>query len=450
MPDKTKKAYTRPFLMRQHAGLTGKFAPFAVSRYMEEIDNVDVEKLVARFGSPLFVYSHRTLKEKYESASQAFSKRYPKVQFAWSYKTNYLKAVCKTFHNLGAWAEVVSEFEYELARSLGLEGRNIVYNGPYKTRASLMRAASEGAMINIDGFDEIPELESIASELGRPVDFGIRVNMAIAGYTVWDRFGLNIDSGEAYHAIKRTLSGKKLRLAGLHTHIGTFILEPKFYREAVLKMIEMAKVLKKEFGICLNYINVGGGFASKNRLKGSSLPTDQLVPDFDKYAEAICSPLLDSFEQEDLPLLLLETGRALVDEAGYLVATVVATKTSASGIRSLVLDAGVNLLFTSYFYDFEILSTSDKGISSEVHNVYGPLCMQIDVVGENLRVPYLEKGDTVVIRPVGAYNNSQWMQFIQFRPSVVMISNEGKVEVIREVETFDYVTKLDRIPPWLR
>lgn len=450
MPDQTKKPYQKPLLTRQLAGLTGKFAPFAVSRYKDKIDNVEVKELVAGFGSPLFVYSHRTLKKKYDSAYQAFSTRYPKVQFAWSYKTNYLQAVCKAFHDLGSWAEVVSEFEYELARSLGVPGDRIVYNGPYKSRPSLRRAASEGAMINIDGFDEIPELESIAAELGRPVEFGIRVNMAITGYTAWDRFGLNLDSGEASLAVKRALAGKKLNLIGLHAHLGTFILEPQFYREAVLKMVEQAKVLKKEFGIRLHYINVGGGFASKSKLKGSYLPTDQLAPDFDKYAEAICSPILDGFDQKELPLLMLETGRALVDEAGFLIATVVATKKSPSGIRSLVLNAGVNLLFTSYWYDFEILPTSDKGMFSEVHNVYGPLCMQIDVVGENLRLPYLEKGENVVIHPVGAYNNTQWMQFIQLRPRVVMINEKGEVEVIREPETLDYLTKLDHVPQWLR
>lgn len=450
MTNHPKKPYTKPVLTRQLAGFTGKFAPFAVSRYKDKIDNVEVKGLVAEYGSPLFVYSYQTLKEKYDSAYQAFSTRYPKVQFAWSYKTNYLKAVCKSFHNLGSWAEVVSEFEYNLARSLGIEGSHIVYNGPYKSRRSLMRAASEGAMINIDGYDEIPELENVATELGRPVDFGVRVNMSITGYSAWDRFGLNIDSGEAYHTIKRALAGKKLNLIGLHTHIGTFIFEPQFYREAVLKMIDLAKLLKKEFGIRLRYIDVGGGFASRSRLKGSYIPTDQFVPDFDKFAEAICSPLLDNFDQEELPLLLLETGRALIDEAGYLIATVVATRRLPSGIRSLVLDAGVNLLFTSYWYDFEILPTSDKGMFTEVHSVYGPLCMQIDVIGENLRVPYLEKGETVVIRPVGAYNNTQWMQFIQLRPNVVMINEKGEVEIIRESETLDYVTKLDKVPRWLK
>ncbi|MGH2567292.1 MAG: diaminopimelate decarboxylase, partial [Bacteroidota bacterium] len=402
-----------------------------------------------KYGSPLFVYSLKTLNDTYASAYQEFSTRYPKIQFAWSYKTNYLKAVCKAFHKLGSWAEVVSGTEYELARSLKMEGSTIVFNGPHKTPEALKRAVADGALINIDGYDEIPELEAIADELGRTVEFGLRVNMTIPGYSTWDRFGLNIDSGEAYHTVKRAISGKKLSLTGLHAHIGTFILEPQFYRDAVTRMIELAARLKKEFGVRIHYVDVGGGFASRNRLKGSYLPTDQLAPDFDKFADAICSPLLDSFDQQELPLLVLETGRALIDEAASLIATVVATKRLPSGIRALVLDAGVNLLFTAFWYDFDILPTTDKGLFTEVHNIYGPMCMQIDVVGDSVHIPFLEKGERVVIRPVGAYNNTQWLQFIELRPNVVMIHDQGEVELIRGAETVEYVTKLDRIPRWL-
>jgi diaminopimelate decarboxylase len=444
-----KKPYIKPVLARHQAGVANKFATASAARYKDSIDGVEVGELVRRFGSPVFVYSHRGLKEKYQAAQRAFSTRYPKVQFAWSYKTNYLAAVCRAFHRMGSWAEVVSGFEYDMARSYGVPGDRIIYNGPSKSPESLRRAIAEGALVNIDGYDEIPELEAIAAELGHPIQFGARVNMSITGFAAWDRFGLNIDSGEAYHTIKRALRSGKLELAGLHTHIGTFVLEPRFYGEAARKMIELARLLRKDLGVHLKYIDMGGGFASRSRLKGSYVPTDQVVPDVEGYAEAICSPLLAAFPPDELPLLFLETGRALVDEAGSLISTVVATKRLPSGTRSLVLDAGVNLLFTAFWYDLDILPTADKGPDSEIHSVYGPLCMQIDVVGESLRMPYLEKGDTVVVRPVGAYNNTQWMQFIQLRPAVVMIGEAGEAALIRSPETLDHVTRLDVVPSWL-
>jgi diaminopimelate decarboxylase len=435
-----KKSYAK------RAGATGKSATIAAGRFKDKIDDADVEQLIKRYGSPLFVFSQRTILNTYASARRAFSTRYPSAHFAWSYKTNYLRAVCKTFHRLGSWAEVVSEFEYGLARSLGVEGNHIIYNGPCKSSASLRKAAQEEAIVNIDSFDEIAEIESVAEELRRLVDIGIRVNMSIKGNSTWDRFGMNIESGEAYHAIERALAGKKLRPIALHAHIGTFILETDYYRQAVIKMIELAKLLKQDFGIRLKYIDLGGGFASKSKLKGAQIPTDRTAPDFDEYADAICSPLLEGFGKSELPTLLLETGRALIDEAGFLIATVVAARQFSSGARALVLDAGTNLMFTSFCYDFEIMPASDKGKFAELHNIYGPLCMQSDVIGDGIRIPRLEKGDRVVIHPVGAYNTTQWTQFSHLRPNVVMIGNDGQVEIIREAETADYVMKLDRMP----
>src|SRR5271170_5354060 len=87
-----------------------------------EIDGVPVADLTRQQGSPLFVFSEATLRAKYREAHRAFSRRYPDVQFAWSYKTNYLNAICRVFHDEGAIAEVVSEFEYDKARQNGILG----------------------------------------------------------------------------------------------------------------------------------------------------------------------------------------------------------------------------------------------------------------------------------------------------------------------------------------
>jgi len=85
----------------------------------------------------------------------------------------------------------------------------------------------------------------------------------------------------------------------------------------------------------------------------------------------------------------------------------------------------------------------------EDHVLYGPLCMQIDVIRPQIRLPYLERGDQVVIRPVGAYNNTQWMQFIHLRPNVVMIGENGKTAIIRRGESIDYLQQPESVPEWM-
>ena len=105
----------------------------------------------------------KTLINRYRELQQAFSRRYAKVRIAWSYKTNYLEAICRTFHK-GSWAEVVSPFEYEKAIRTGIVPDHIHWNGPYKPDAAIERALSGGAMIHIDNFDELSRIERIAEK----------------------------------------------------------------------------------------------------------------------------------------------------------------------------------------------------------------------------------------------------------------------------------------------
>jgi diaminopimelate decarboxylase len=448
-----KKPYEKPFITQHRGGTINKFGQQPKTQMCDQLEGFKVSQLIEQFGSPLFVYSEKKMKEQHGRLMDAFRRRYPKVRHAWSYKTNYLKAVCAKFHRLGSWAEVVSGMEYEMAKRLGVEPTKIIFNGPFKTHREMKTALTDGAMVNIDGMDELYEAEKIAAEnivkTGDTLNIGIRLNMALGTYTSWDRFGFNIDSGEAYRAVKRAVSGGKIRLTGLHCHIGTFILDPELYRLEVKKLIEFARTIKDDFGINLKYIDIGGGFASRNKLKASYFPTDESAASFDRYAEAVCDELLSAFKPDELPLLILETGRALIDECAVLISTVGATKRLPSGVRALIMDAGVNILFTSFWYNHDIMPAVDRGYALEDHVVYGPLCMQIDVIHPQIKLPHLEKGDAVVIRPVGAYNNTQWMQFIQLRPNVVMLGENGTAAVIREAESIDYLQANDKIPDWL-
>ena len=445
-----RKPYEKPFFTRQRSGVTNKFGGMTQTRTQEEIEGVFIADLTEKYGSPLFVYSERVIREKHQELMRSFSTRYPKVQHAWSYKTNYLQAVCQSFHRLGSWAEVVSTMEYEMARRLGVEPSKIIFNGPFKPYDGLKQAIVDGAIVNIDNMDELYDIEKIVSETGAKAQIGIRVNMALGAQMAWDRFGFNVDGGQAHQAVKRIVAGGKATLVGIHAHVGTFILEPDIYRQEAQKLIAFSASLKEEFGLTISYLDIGGGFASRNRLKGTYLSTAEMIPSFDAYAEAVCSELLDAFPPEELPLLFLESGRAMIDEAGSLIATVQATKRLANGMKGVVIDAGVNLLFTSFWYDHEIIPTVDRGYPQEDHVIYGPLCMQIDVIREQIKLPHLEKGDRILIRPVGAYNNTQWMQFITLRPNVVMISEKGEVSVIRQAETVEYMQQMERMPEWLQ
>ncbi len=110
-----KLQYERPVITRLNTGVTNKFGTKTEYAPVTHVDGNLVEGLIAKYGSPLFVISEKTMRKTYKDANRAFTTRYPKVQFAWSYKTNYINAVCNVFHQEGSWAEVVSGFEYHKA-----------------------------------------------------------------------------------------------------------------------------------------------------------------------------------------------------------------------------------------------------------------------------------------------------------------------------------------------
>jgi diaminopimelate decarboxylase len=442
-----KKVFERPYIKKLQAGMPSKFGMKPKVEPLTHIDDNGVADLISEFGSPLFVISENTIRETYKKAKHAFTTRYPKVQFAWSYKTNYLDAVCRVFHSEGSWAEVVSGFEYDKALLNGVKGSQIIFNGPDKTDEDLKKAVENDSLIHIDHFDEMYAILALSESLGKKPKVAIRVNMDTGVYPMWDRFGFNYENGDAWDAVNRIMINEKLELVGLHAHIGTYMMSANTYKIAAGKLADLAYGIEKKYGVHIKYIDMGGGFASQNTLKGAYYPGSDTTPTFTEYAEAISSSILNSnLDPRNLPTLILETGRALVDDAGYLLGTVIANKRLSSGNRATIVDVGVNLLFTSFWYEHEVYPAAPVSEHLEETTLYGPLCMNIDVLREAIAFPLLKKGDHFVIKRIGAYNMTQWMQFITLRPNVVLIDTENKPHIIRKKEEMENIRGQEQVP----
>lgn len=475
----TKEPYVAPTI-RRVSQVTANPQRLGRVPVMAAIDKVPVAGLLAAHGSPLFVFSETNLRDKIRAARRAFEAVYPKVTFAWSYKTNYLNAICRVFHQEGSLAEVVSGFEYEKARNNGMPGHQIIFNGPYKTEAELRRAVAEGAMIQVDNRDEALVLARLAEESNEEIRVGLRVHVDTGTHAVWSKFGFNADDGEALRMIGWLVANTRLRICGIHCHVGTFMLDAGAYETATRALVALAQAAEAQGAGPVEYLNLGGGFASHARLHGQYLPPEQATPSFDDYAREICGTLKREWpEGRELPQLYLETGRALVDEAGYLISTVVAVKHRAlrdgnaalgaygkgavaalgaygkggpgqavleSKRNAVVLDAGINILYTTTWYQPSIHPAAEAPEGVQPTTVYGCLCMNIDVIREETPLPELKAGDAVVIHPVGAYNVTQSMQFIAYRPAVVMIAPDRQVQVIRRRETLADVEGPEVVP----
>lgn len=445
-----KKFFEPPVIKRMHSGMPGKIGLPGHPQPVTYIDQVSVQSLYRDFGSPLFVLSEKTIRETYRKALDAFQSRYPRVQFGWSYKTNYLDAVCRIYHQEGSWAEVVSGFEYDKAITNGVGGRRIIFNGPDKSEGDLLKAIQNHSCIHIDHFDELFTLIRLADPASAKPRVAIRVNMDTGIYPKWDRFGFNYENGEALEAVRKIIGSEKLELVGLHTHIGTYVTSTSAYRVAAEKLSALALTIDREFHQKILYIDMGGGFASMNNLKGAYHSAADTTPGFDQYAEAITGALNRAgFEQDSLPVLILETGRALIDDAGFLLGTVLATKRLMDGRKAVIFDFGVNLLFTAFWYDHFIHPAQEMSDSSEDAVVYGPLCMNIDMLRDQMQLPLYKKNDHVVVSRVGAYNMTQWQQFITYRPNVVLIGPDCRPHLIRKAESLEVFTRLELTPDHL-
>ena len=454
-PKRPKLAWEPPFIQPHRVGEINKFGRHRPREArVASVFGVDVELLKKNYGSPLFVTSEERLRANVRRIKKAFAVRWGNTCHGWSYKTNYISAVCNILHQEGSLAEVVSAFEYEKARALGVPGEMIIFNGPNKSRAILERAVAEGAQIHLDHLDELNLVEAVAAAQGRKARVALRLNFDTGYSEPWSRFGFNLESGQARQAAKLAAASPHLQLCGLHSHLGTFILEPRAYCEQVKIMCKFMREIESSEDVQIDVIDIGGGLPSMNALQSIYLPPEQVVPSINEYAEVICGTLIEetryrSHTNRGLPKLVFESGRAVVDDAQVLITSVVGTKRLPDGRAAAVLDAGTNLLFTAYWYNHKVETTGEARGALADTVLFGPLCMNIDVVRHSVQLPPLRAGDSLVVSPVGAYNNSQWMQFIEYRPNVVLVHEDGDVSVIRAAEDLSVMMAQDRLPEHL-
>jgi len=397
--------------------------------------------------------SEERLRRDYREFLNAFSNSDIETQIAYSVKTNYLPAICSILRQEGAWAEVVSGMEYELSRAIGIPGREIVFNGPHKTREDLDRAVAEGAIVNIDNFAELDLVAEAARALNVRARVGLRFSFRY-GLQPWTKFGFSDDNGDSQRALERVSALPELDFVLLHNHCGTFVLVHDLYAHAAQRMIELARRARR-LGLRPTMADFGGGFPSRNTLRPEfDLPgrSHRIGSFWHPYGEVLCRKLAHAKELfGGRPILVLEPGRSIVDECVQLAVTVVAIKHIPGHSDAIIVDAGVNLVPTACYYEHDLMAggRGRRERRAKTTIVYGPLCMQTDVLRDRAVLPELAVGDNLVIRHVGAYCHTQSMQFIQTRPATVLVSPKG-VEVIRRRETWRDVFALDLLPDRLR
>ncbi|MCA9002397.1 MAG: alanine racemase, partial [Planctomycetes bacterium] len=276
-PQPERATYASPELARITDGPVGR--PPGAERRIEAQDTVaghTVESLVERFGSPLYVIDEPKLRESFRRLNRAFTEGWSDTIIGCSVKTNYLSAMVAVLRSEGAWGEVVSGFEYRLCRDLGIPGEEIIFNGPWKTDDDIRLAIEEGAVLNLDGDDELERVHGIARNMGRKVPVGLRINMQL-NYPPWDKFGFKLETGHAMEAARWIARSENLELTGLHMHVGTYIPDPGLYGRGIEALIALALQIERETDQVICSLDIGGGYATRNTLHETMLPGEAIT-----------------------------------------------------------------------------------------------------------------------------------------------------------------------------
>lgn len=387
---------------------------------------IQVPDLLARFGSPLFLVDEAALRSAYREFHRAFAAAGIEAWIAYSYKTNTLPAVCAILHEEGARAEVVSGMEYALARALGVAPADIVFNGPAKTRADLAQALGEGAVVVIDGFDELDAVVAVAAALARPARIGLRLDLGEAG---WSRFGIRYANGVAARALRQIAGAANLSLELLHRHAGTDHRDPEPYFRAARALLQV-RADAAALGLDITTLDFGGGFPA-------TLP---VAP----FAAAIARGI-----GREKVRVAVEPGRALVERAMRLACTVMAVKEMPAGGRAVVVDAGINLLPPLCRSAPRPIHAPAVAGEMRPAAVFGPLCMPEDCLAESSMLPPVHPGDVLLVEEAGAYTLSQSNEFTTPRPAAILLGPHGP-EVIRRREDWRDVIAPCEMPARLR
>ncbi len=419
-----------------------------------------------KFKTPLYVYDENRIRKNYRSFYLAFKNRYPKTKVLYAYKANTNLTICSIIRREGAGADVVSGEELKTAFIIGVKPGDIMFTGNSKSQDELKTAVSKGVVINIDSLDELKMLEKILAESGKKARISFRINPAIDPKThqkvstgIRDsKFGIHIEKDLAFNAYKTAKEMKNVKIAGIHTHIGSQIMDVKVFAETAERIMEFVFRLKNELDIELEFVDFGGGLGISYRSENAPIPEDMakaVIPVVQNWAKKI------NYE----PQLWLEPGRYIVGDAGILLCKVQSVKKTP--YRNFVnVDAGFSALLRPAMYDaYHGVSVVGKENieATERYDIAGNLCESGDILARDRLLPEIKIGDVIAIHDVGAYGFCMSSNYnSKLRPAEILVREKSaeiirhqrcrsyefakQIHIIRERETIDDLFARQRIP----
>jgi diaminopimelate decarboxylase len=399
-------------------------------------DGVPLPDIARAQGTPLYVYSASTIAARYRAIDEAFG-RYPHT-LHYALKANSALAIVRLLRGLGSRVDANSGGEIDVALRAGFIPPEIVFTGVGKTNAELAQAIDLGVKtINAESEGELERIDAIARERQSRARVAIRVNPDIDARShphistglKTNKFGVSVDEARDLCIRMRDRAG--LEIIGLHTHVGSQIMDVEPLRRAAAAVAALGVELIG-LGVRIEHLDVGGGLGIS--YDGTPAPTAA------QYADAMLSAV-----RESGLAIVLEPGRNIVGPAGALVTRVVDVKPQPGGKYFVVLDAGMTELMRPMLYSayHRIEPVEPRTNAEVVTDVVGPLCESSDTLGKDRRFPRPEPGDLFAVLDAGAYGSVMASNYNRRTlPPEVMVQ-DGRATLIRRRQTIDDILALE-------
>ena len=418
-------------------------------------DQLAVDTLVKKHGTPLYIYSQHTLEDHYRKLDEALAPLDHQICFAM--KANSNLAVMRTLANCGAGFDVVSEGELRRVMAAGGDPKKCVFAGVGKTEREIEHALKQGIYaFNVESEPELQRINRLAAKHDLVAPIAVRVNPNIDAHThakittgtYENKFGIAFEDVAAVYA--RASKLKNLRLRGIQMHIGSQLTQVEPFRLAVEKMLPLVKKLAKKHAF--EFFSIGGGIGivydhalESGAAEWWQTPAAKDIITPAKYAAALV-PLLKPLGLR----ILVEPGRFIVGNAGILVTRVEYVKRTGKK-NFVIVDAAMNDLIRPAFYDsyhqiVPVAETSGALISSDV---VGPICESGDTFAKERPLPRLDEGDYLALMSAGAYGSVMGSNYNSRALTTEVLVHGRQAAAVRERQPLEIIWEAEGIPAWL-
>jgi len=409
------------------------------------IGGADALELVDQFKTPLYVIDEDRIKNNYRRLYEAFSSYYNDFKMFYACKANTNLAVMRILEKEGSGIDAVSPGEIYISLLAGFDPSKILYTGNNVTDEELKFAIASGVRINLDSVSQLNRLSKIPEAQGIEISF--RVNpMVGAGHHdhcitggPLSKFGVMEEEAVDVYNMAKDLGFNPV---GIHTHIGSGILDPEPFILAVRTLMDVAGRVKEGANVKFDFIDFGGGIGIPYTPEESKL-------DIKTFAEKITNLYTDKLGEYGIgkPTMCIEPGRYLVGDASVLLTRVNTLKQS---YRKFVgVDAGFNTLLRPTMYgSYHHIVAANQPLAETTQriDIAGDVCESGDLFARDRPMPIIEEGDILAILNAGAYAFSMSSQYNSRPKAAEILVSKDEINIIRERETYADLLVKQNVP----